>query len=299
MRSLIVTALVLAACTPPAAAAPAAPTAPIATPSPPPTLAPVPTPTPTPVPAPDWNAMPPVAKDAAGLAAQLAAAERAIRDPAITGTQLVWFGHSQQLAISEVNDRPELTAEVLAGLPPAYHASVEGTMLAGRALRSMGGGPPARTLPNWQIVDPLPQAELLRIYKEAEQRFGVPWYYLAAINLVETRMGRIRGLSSAGARGPMQFMAPTWAAYGLGGNVEDPRDAIHGAANYLRANGAPATIDHALFRYNHSDAYVASIKGYAEVLRNDPDAFRGYHGWQVYYATVDGVHWLKTGWTRP
>ncbi len=34
----------------------------------------------------------------------------------------------------------------------------------------------------------------------------MPWYYLAAINLIETRMGRIDGLSTAGAQGPMQFL---------------------------------------------------------------------------------------------
>ena len=36
----------------------------------------------------------------------------------------------------------------------------------------------------------------------------------------------------------MQFMPATWRAYGLGGDVHDPRDAILGAANYLRASGA-------------------------------------------------------------
>jgi membrane-bound lytic murein transglycosylase B len=33
-------------------------------------------------------------------------------------------------------------------------------------------------------------------------------------------------------------MPATWRAYGLGGDIQDPRDAILGAANYLRANGA-------------------------------------------------------------
>ena len=31
----------------------------------------------------------------------------------------------------------------------------------------------------------------------------------------------------------MQFMPATWAAYGLGGDVQNERDAILGAANYL------------------------------------------------------------------
>ena len=43
----------------------------------------------------------------------------------------------------------------------------------------------------------------------------------------------------------MQFLPPTWDAYGVDGNGDgrknryDPRDAIPGAANYLKASGAP------------------------------------------------------------
>jgi membrane-bound lytic murein transglycosylase B len=61
----------------------------------------------------------------------------------------------------------------------------------------------------------------------------VPWYFLASINLVETRMGRIHGLSTAGAQGPMQFLPSTWAAC-CTGDIEDAHDAIVGAATYLK-----------------------------------------------------------------
>ena len=61
-------------------------------------------------------------------------------------------------------------------------------------------GKPSDTLPAWQIVRPLPAEQLLAYYHEAEAATGVPWYYLASINLIETRMGRIHGLSTAGAR---------------------------------------------------------------------------------------------------
>ena len=37
----------------------------------------------------------------------------------------------------------------------------------------------------------------------------------------------------------MQFIPSTWRIYGNGGNIQDPHDAILGAANLLRANGAP------------------------------------------------------------
>jgi membrane-bound lytic murein transglycosylase B len=134
-------------------------------------------------------------------------------------------------------------------------------------------------------------------YKEAEAQFGVPWYYLAGIHLVETRMGRIRGLSSAGAQGPMQFMPATWAAYGTG-DVNDDHDAILGAARYLKANGAPGDMQRAVYAYNHSLGYVGAILAYAEAMRLDPTAYRGYHGWQVYYTTQDGTYLLKPGWSK-
>ena len=117
-----------------------------------------------------------------------------------------------------------------------------------------------------------------RYYQEAEARFGVPWSVLAAVNLVETGFGRIVGLSSAGALGPMQFIPATWDAYGLGGDVWDPHDAILGAANYLAANGGgdgtSEGLDNALIRYNHSQHYVAAVRTYASLMQEDPRVFR-------------------------
>ncbi len=45
-------------------------------------------------------------------------------------------------------------------------------------------------------------------------------------------MGRIRGLSVAGARGPMQFIPETWARWGRG-DIDSPRDSILAAGRYL------------------------------------------------------------------
>ena len=77
------------------------------------------------------------------------------------------------------------------------------------------------------------------LYSEAELLTGIAWYWLASIHLQETRMGRIEGVSSAGAVGPMQFLPTTWEACCTG----DPtvtRDAIIGAATYLAQSGGPA-----------------------------------------------------------
>jgi membrane-bound lytic murein transglycosylase B len=79
----------------------------------------------------------------------------------------------------------------------------------------------------------------------------------------------------------MQFMPATWRAYGMGGNVEDPRDAILGAANYLRANGAPREERRALYHYNPSPLYVEATARYAAIFRRDPLAFYALYAWPV------------------
>jgi membrane-bound lytic murein transglycosylase B len=101
-------------------------------------------------------------------------------------------------------------------------------------------------------------------------------------------MGRIRSSSSAGAQGPMQFIPSTWDAYGLGGDVHDPEDAVMGAANYLRASGAPDDYRRALYAYNHVDAYVTAVWSYARTMMRFPDAYYAYYNWQVFVRTVDG-----------
>ena|SRR5437764_1359109 len=55
-----------------------------------------------------------------------------------------------------------------------------------------------------------PAAALLSYYREAERRFNVPWNLLAAVNFVESKFGKLRSASAAGAQGPMQFMPATW-----------------------------------------------------------------------------------------
>jgi len=136
---------------------------------------------------------------------------------------------------------------------------------------------------------------LIGYYREAEAASGIPWQYLAAIHLVETRLGRIRGNSSSGAPGPMQFIPSTWEAFGAG-DINDHRDAILAAGRYLDASGGPENMDRALFSYNNSDHYVRTIQSYAGLIGADERAYRGYYQWQVYYAIVDGVLFLPEGY---
>jgi membrane-bound lytic murein transglycosylase B len=254
------------------------------------------TPTPTPTLAP-WDAPLKVANDATALAAQLVVAEALIRDPKATTVQLAWAGHLEQLSIARLADFPDWTEPVLAALPAEPRAAIAGSIEAGKQLRAMHAGPIPKNLPDWHIVQPPPIEELMTYYREAEQKFGVPWYFLASIHLVETRMGRIRGDSSAGAQGPMQFIPSTWAAYGEG-DVDSPHDAILAAGRYLKAAGAPGNMPKAVFAYNHDTRYVAAVTAYAEVMHKDAAAYRGYYGWQVYYPTKDGPIHMPVGWKK-
>jgi membrane-bound lytic murein transglycosylase B len=104
--------------------------------------------------------------------------------------------------------------------------------------------------------------------------------------------GRVRSASAAGARGPMQFLPSTWREYGMGGDIDDPHDAIFAAANYLRRAGAPGDLDRALLTYNHSTSYVRAIRRFAARMRTDERAFLSYYAWQVYVRTPAGVRRL-------
>ncbi|MCA1058741.1 lytic transglycosylase domain-containing protein [Rossellomorea aquimaris] len=145
-------------------------------------------------------------------------------------------------------------------------------------------------------------AQYIPIYKAAQEKYGVPWYLLAAHHRVETKFSTMKTLvSPAGAEGHMQFMPCTFVGWshpscsGLGeGNIPsdqktdpaiikkyggygvdangdgkaDPfqiEDAIFSAANYLARNGAAdGNIEQAVFAYNHSEQYVEDVLYYAD-----------------------------------
>lgn len=238
------------------------------------------------------------ARTAREVATQIEAAERAIADPRTPPAEVAAAGRTQQLAYRVLATRPDWDRRVRTLVPRWVQRLVAANVGSRREFRSMHGEL-SRTLPAWRIVRPAPAQELLRHYREAERRFGVDWEFLAAINLVETGMGRIRGTSVAGAQGPMQFMPATWAAYGVG-DVRDPRDAVLGAGRYLDAmgyrSGDRRAIDQALFRYNNHPAYVRGVRLLAEVMQQRPRSYLGYHAWEVYYLTVRGDVLLPVGY---
>ena len=126
---------------------------------------------------------------------------------------------------------------------------------------------------------PPPLSELSGHYGEAERASGIAPRYLAAVHHVETKFGRVKSRSVAGARGPMQFLPSTWRIYGRGGDIDDPHDSILAAGRMLRAHGAPRNYPRALFAYNHSRLYVGAVTLYAKLIGRDPHALHYLYCW--------------------
>ena len=262
---------------------------------------PTPTPAATATPGPD-AALP---SGATGLAEELAREREALLaaidewrgsgDPGRGGPPETVAVHAvrEQRIYRLLGRRPALARRVLAALPAPLRAEARDNVLARHELSrivSQRNGPP----PKIAIGRAQPADVLRSHYRRAWKRFRVGPPLLAAVNFVESGFGRLRNRSISGARGPMQFMPATWAAYGLGGDIADPRDAILGAANYLHANGAPGDETRALYRYNPSDHYVHAIAAYARRIRADRRRFYGYYSWAVYISDE-----RRTGPGRP
>jgi hypothetical protein len=119
------------------------------------------------------------------------------------------------------------------------------------------------------------------------------------VNLVETGMGRIDGISVANAQGPMQFLPTTWAEAGIGqGNIRDPHDAIQAAARYLVRRGGLRDIRQGLWGYNNSDYYGRAVLLYASLMREDPLAYTGLYHWEIHFNAADGDLWLPVGYNQ-
>lgn len=242
--------------------------------------------------------VPPKAASTPGaLAEQIVTAEATIRDQDANELDTARAALMQQVAYRTLGAHPEWDADVAAALPEELRDVARLQAGARREFRSMHTKL-STTLPAWRIVPPEPADDLLAAYRAAEAEFGIPWKYLAAIHLVETGIGRIRGTSIAGAQGPMQFMPATWEAYGSGGDINDTRDAIRAAARYLAANNGANDIANALYRYNNSQRYVAGVQTYAGLIAEHPRAFAGFYYWGVWYLTEQGEVYLPVGYEQ-
>lgn len=246
--------------------------------------------------APNGRAAPRVADTATGLATQLIATERGLRDPATPIAQLDDLGHLNQLVYRALSTKPAWDTVVLAALPDMLRPIASAHVNARReflAMRTTAGD----TVPDWEIIAPKPIDTLLSYYKEAETATGIGWQYLAAINLVETGLGRVNGLSVSGATGPMQFLPTTWAEAGIGkGDIRDAHDAIQAAARYLVRRGGPNDMAKALLGYNNHANYVRAVTAYADLFKADEQSFRAAYRWEVYFLSELGDVWLPVGY---
>ncbi|WP_049579975.1 NlpC/P60 family protein [Streptomyces sp. SBT349] len=138
------------------------------------------------------------------------------------------------------------------------------------------------TSPSRTAMEDIP-ADHYALYTAAAQTCpGLDWTILAAIGKQESDHGRstlpgvTSGANHAGAKGPMQFLQPTFDATVAEhppppGGAQRPspynlHDAVYAAAAYLCDSGARDGHDlkGAIFAYNHADWYVADILAQAQ-----------------------------------
>ena len=153
-----------------------------------------------------------------------------------------------------------------------------GVAVVGSAMAMFGLD--AQPAPTSAAISKIPRA-MLALYQEASTSCaGLPWTVLAAIGTIESDNGQSTlpgvhsGTNAAGAAGPMQFEAATFAAYDQPvppGGADPPSpydavDAVYAAARLLCANGAAGGADlaGAVFAYNHSSVYVADVLALAQ-----------------------------------
>ncbi len=204
----------------------------------------------------------------------LRADERALRTE--TGVQFVAVARDRQLVIRAIARN---TTESMAGakLAPAERDDLD----VRRDLNALSAESPPQV--GGVSVGPAQHAsKLLSFYRGAEQRFGVRWELLAAINFVESDFGRARTTAKADAQGPMQFEPATWREYGMRGDVYDEHDAILAAANLLAANGGRTNERAALMHYNRSPRYWDAVLHLAHRMATVPTAFREYYAWKLF-----------------
>lgn len=114
------------------------------------------------------------------------------------------------------------------------------------------------------------RARLLEPYfADSARRYGIDVRMLRILCFMESRF-RVEAVSPKGARGPMQFMPDTARRFGVL-NPHDPRQAIDGAARYLRdlLIRFGGRVDLMMAAYNSGEGTVESfLTGRPLLLRN-------------------------------
>jgi len=248
--------------------------------------------------APNGRQYPTVPSQPVQIAKLIAVVESAAINPEIPAEKVEALAHQQQVIYRVLSRDPSLSEAVRNQLDPQWHWVFDHHIAARREFLAMHRGPASSLLPAWRIQAPAPAEDLLKAYRSASTATGIDWEVLAAVNLVETGMGRIDGVSVANAQGPMQFLPTTWAEPGIGqgGDIRDPWDSIHAAARYLVRRGGLDDIRKGLWGYNNSDHYGKAVLHYAALLKQNPLRYRSLHQWQIHYASSAGDLWLNEGY---
>lgn len=191
----------------------------------------------------------------------------------------------EQVRVYEVAGWASVESAVLPLLPADVRASFRDSIAALHSLYILGG------IDQYYLVNPhftlaysdaAPLDSLRSYYQEAQRRYGVDPSYLASINFIESKFGRVNGPSSANAMGPMQFLPGTWANYGQGGNIMDPHDSIIAAARYLVHYGAPYNMRNAIYHYNLDFDYVDAVETFARAYRANPGWLDRMYYWDTF-----------------
>ena len=210
-------------------------------------------------------------------------------------------------------------------------ATAVGFILFGLPFIALTGGAPQTAGASPTAVADIPP-DRLALYQQAAIAYGLDWAVLAGIGKVECDHGRLPlvgcnpsgTVNFAGATGPMQFLAPTWRrgaplgtvpapgpptsrtgdGYGTDGDgdgladVWNPDDAIHAAARYLHANGAPGDYPRAIYAYNHSTQYVATVLRHADAYRAAPGLAGDVNAAGAALLANPRLHHYNPAWTR-
>ena len=156
-----------------------------------------------------------------------------------------------------------------------------------------GNNPAVQPVASQSARDSIP-ANYLELFQSIGKQYKVPWVILAGIGKVESDDGQstLPGVHSNanafGAAGPMQIGIEGAAGNQWGGrpvhpasekvngvatdangdgiaSVDEPADAIAGAAKYLLAHGVLTNVNQAIFAYNHLESYVQAVLYWARL----------------------------------
>jgi hypothetical protein len=163
-------------------------------------------------PAPDT----PIPREPAALAAALATTSTELRQ-AIgrwrpktekAPKEAVLYALYQQRIYRLLAREDKLADATLPKLPFELRKTARDFLTAHRGLYRLTPPLPTREI---KVGAPRPAGELLGYYREAQRRFRVSWNVLAAVNFVESKFGKLRSTSAAGAQGPMNSSPPRGA----------------------------------------------------------------------------------------